>query len=190
METVQPIRSKAQIEAMKRVLKGGSGGLRDYALFTTGINSGLRISDLLALRVGDIRDDKGKLRERVSLRESKTGKTKDFPLGLTARRALSEYLATRVDATTDEPLFPSRLGNPLSRGQAWHILSAAAKSVGIKERTGTHTLRKTFGFHAYSSGVDITLIQKLLNHGAPSITLTYIGITQDNLDDVYLSLEL
>jgi len=78
----------------------------------------------------------------------------------------------------------------LSRNQAWKILSDCAKAVGIAENIGTHTLRKTFGFHAYISGVDITRIQKLLNHSAPSITLSYIGITQDELDAVYLSLDL
>ena len=59
-----------------------------------------------------------------------------------------------------------------------------------KEKIGTHTLRKTFGYHAYNSGYDIELIQKLFNHSALSITLRYIGITQDDMDDVYLNLDL
>ncbi|MFD1676865.1 tyrosine-type recombinase/integrase [Alicyclobacillus fodiniaquatilis] len=74
--------------------------------------------------------------------------------------------------------------------QAWKALNKAAKTVGIKERIGTHTLRKTFAYHAYKQGQDITLIQKLLNHSAPSVTLRYIGITQDQMDDVNLTLNL
>ena len=66
----------------------------------------------------------------------------------------------------------------------------AAKCVGIKEAVGTHTLRKTFGYHAYQSGVDITRIQKLLNHSAQNVTLAYIGITKEELDNVYISLNL
>lgn len=62
--------------------------------------------------------------------------------------------------------------------------------MGITDQIGTHTLRKTFGYWVYKEGKDITLIQKLLNHASPSITLAYIGITQDELDDVYLSLNL
>ncbi len=62
--------------------------------------------------------------------------------------------------------------------------------VGIKDRIGTHTLRKTFGYHAYKMGMDLSVIQKLLNHASPSITLSYIGITRDDLDNVYLSLNL
>ena len=53
-----------------------------------------------------------------------------------------------------------------------------------------HTMRKTFGYHAYKKGMDITIIQKLLNHSSPSITLSYIGITRDDLDNVYLNLNL
>ncbi|WP_072169790.1 tyrosine-type recombinase/integrase [Propionispora sp. 2/2-37] len=70
------------------------------------------------------------------------------------------------------------------------IINNAARSIGITEKIGTHTLRKTFGYHAYQSGVSIGVIQKLFNHSAPSITLRYIGITQDDLDNVYLNLNL
>ena len=70
------------------------------------------------------------------------------------------------------------------------IINGVAKAVGIKENIGTHTLRKTFGYHAYNNGYDITLIQKLFNHSSPAVTLRYIGITQDEMDDVYLSLDL
>ena len=70
------------------------------------------------------------------------------------------------------------------------ILNSVAKVVGIKEQIGTHTLRKTFGYHAYRMGMDLSVIQKLLNHASPSVTLAYIGITQDDLDDVYLNLNL
>ena len=70
------------------------------------------------------------------------------------------------------------------------FLNRAAISVGIKEKIGSHTLRKTFAYFTYNSGIDLSLIQKVLNHSAPSITLNYIGITQDQMDDVYLNLNL
>lgn len=182
MELVEPIRSKKQIDAMKRYLK--SGNIRDYLLFVLGINSGLRISDLLSLQVQDV---KGK--ERVSLREQKTGKTKDFPLSDTCQKAVKEYLHTKELMTGF--LFPSRKGQgPISRVQAYRILNQAAQAIGIKEQIGTHTLRKTFGYWAYQAGVDVTRIQKLLNHSAPSVTLAYIGITKEELDDVYINLNL
>ena len=165
--------------------------MRDYCMFTLGINSGLRISDLLGLTIADVLDDNGKVRDRITLREMKTGKGKDFPISDSARKAINEYMRTRTTANKTEPLFASRKGDKaISRQQAWLIINQAAHTVGIKEQIGTHTLRKTFGYWAYQSGVDLSLIQKLLNHSAPSVTLRYIGITQQEMDDVYISLNL
>lgn len=182
MELVEPIRDKKQIQGMKKYLKGQSS--RDWLLFTLGINSGLRISDLLKLTVEDVKE-----KERISIREQKTGKSKDFPLSEICKKAIHEYL--KETGQQAGALFPSRKGKQaISRVQAYRILSEAAKFVGITDAVGTHTLRKTFGYHAYQSGVDITRIQKLLNHSAPSITLSYIGITKEELDAVYISLNL
>ncbi len=188
MEFVEPIRERKKIEAIKKLLRGSN--LRDHVLFTLGINSGLRVSDLLTLQVADVRDEKGKIKDRVTLREKKTGKSKTFPFSENVVKALKEYIG-ESDLKNDEALFPSRKGGgAITRQQAYRILNDAAKAVGIKDRIGTHTLRKTFAYHAYMAGVDITRIQALLNHSSPSETLRYIGITQDELDDVYLNLNL
>lgn len=187
MEFVQPIRDLKQIETIKWILKQKS--LRDYCLFVLGINSGLRISDLLRLRICDV-SEKGKQKNRIRLREKKTNKFKDFPISDNAKSAIKKYLRTRI-INENEPLFISRKNKGfLLRQQAYRILNDVAKSVGIKEKIGTHTLRKTFGYHAYNNGYDITLIQKLFNHSSPSVTLRYIGITQEQMDNVYLSLDL
>lgn len=187
MEFVQPIRSLKQIETIKKLLKQQS--LRDYCLFVLGINSGLRISDLLKLRISDVAE-KGKVKDRIRLRENKTKKFKDFPISDNAKSAIREYLKSR-QYSENEPLFISRKNKGfLLRQRAYKILNEVARSIGIKEKIGTHTLRKTFGYHAYNSGYDIAIIQKLFNHSSPSVTLRYIGITQDEMDDVYLSLDL
>ena len=187
MEFVQPIRDERLIHSIKILLK--QKNLRDYCLFTLGINSGLRISDLLKLTIADVME-KGKPKDRIRLREKKTNKYKEFPLSDNAKSAIKEYLKTR-NYTENEPLFISRKNKGfLLRQQAYKIINDVAKSVGIKEKIGTHTLRKTFGYHAYNNGYDITLIQKLFNHSSPSVTLRYIGITQDDLDNVYLNLDL
>jgi len=188
MEYVQPIRDKRKIQAIKKYLKAKS--LRDHALFVLGINSGLRISDLLRLKVSDVLDEKGKIKDRISLREKKTGKFKDFPICETAKKALKEYLENS-HLGSGMYLFPSRKGNgPISRIQAYRIINEACRMAGIKEPVGTHTMRKTFGYHAYKKGLDLAVIQKLLNHSSPSITLAYIGITQEDQDNVYMSLNL
>lgn len=187
MEYVEPIRDKKQLDNMKRYLKEKS--LRDFTLFTLGINSGLRISDLLKLTVEDVKNS-----DRITIRETKTGKTKDFPLSENCKKAVDEYL--KSEGLTSGVLFPSRKRSgskstgAISRQQAYDIINGAARAVGIKEAIGTHTLRKTFGYHAYKAGHDITRIQQLLNHSAPSVTLRYIGITKDELDKVYIDLNL
>lgn len=187
MEFVQPIRDLKQIETIKKLLRLRS--LRDYCLFVLGINSGLRISDLLKLRIFDV-SERCKIKDRIRLREKKTNKFKDFPLSNSTKSALKEYLKTR-EYSENEPLFISRKNKGfLLRQQAYKIINDVAKSVGIREKIGTHTLRKTFGYHAYNNGYDITLIQKLFNHSSPSVTLRYIGITQEEMDNVYLGLDL
>lgn len=193
MKTVQPIRDKKIIEKIKKILH--KNNTRDYVLFVVGINSGLRISDLLSLKIADVTDNNGKLKDRISIIEQKTGKAKDFPISKTASDALKELLSDRnIEDDRDSFLFPSRQGNDsLSRVQAWRVINTAAKESGINtevEPIGTHTMRKTFGYWAYKKGMDLSLIQKLLNHSSPAITLSYIGITRDDLDDVYLNLNL
>jgi integrase len=189
VELVQPIRSEKQIEAMKKILKAGN--LRDYCMFVLGINCGLRIGGLLSLTIDDVVDEKGKVKDRIVLREQKTSKAKNFPIGDTSKKAMGEYLKSRQDVAPGQPLFPSRKGgNHIGRVQAYRIINGAARAVGITDEVGTHTLRKTFGYHAYKQCKDIVVIQKLLNHSAPSVTLEYIGITQDDKDSVYLNLNL
>lgn len=101
--------------------------------------------------------------------------------------ALNEY-------NPETNLFQSRRGNaPISRVQAWRILNESARFAGLDvnaEPVGTHTMRKTFGYHAYKMGMDLSVIQKLLNHSSAAVTLAYIGITRDDLDNVYLNLNL
>lgn len=192
MKAVEAIKDPKMIENLKRYFRHHN--LRDYCLFVLGINSGLRVSDLLALTVGDVIDGKKPV-DRIVLTERKTKKNKQFPLSDNAKESITTYLKTRPNAAPDEPLFKSRVrsktrGYFLSSVQAYRILNDAAKEVGVRGRFGTHSLRKTFGFQMYSRGVDITRIQAMLNHSAPNITLRYIGITQQELDDLYLALNL
>ncbi|WP_156994629.1 site-specific integrase [Bacillus thermotolerans] len=172
MMAVQPIREKDKIEQMKTVLMHSS--YRDYFLFCFGINTGLRISDILPMKVKDI---KGKT--HIILKETKTRKSKRLKLAPVAQRLVEDY----VEGLHDEDyLFPSKKGGkPISRVQAYRVLNAAAEKVGIGE-IGTHTLRKTFGFHFYQQYKDVVLLQEIFNHSAPSVTLRYIGINDDIMD--------
>lgn len=188
MNVVEAIKDPKMIENIKRLLRHKN--LRDYTLFVVGINSGLRVSDLLSLTVSDVWTGKKPV-DRILIQEQKTGKKKQFPLSDNAKSSITEYLKSRPTAMPDEPLFLSRKhGYALTRGQAYKILNMAARQVGLKGTFGTHTLRKTFGYQLYTRGVDLTRIQDMLNHASPGTTLRYIGITQQELDDIYLALNL
>ncbi|GHV48205.1 site-specific integrase [Synergistales bacterium] len=196
MQTVNPIREIRKIEDIKKLI----GNKRNLLLFVMGINTALRISDLLRLTLGDVVNGQGQIRPAIALKEKKTGKTKEFPLNTAIKQAIKDYLDdrrsnARLDeqkkTAPDSPLFLSRKGNrAISREQAWEILHSLGERVGLS-KIGTHSLRKTFGYQVYQrSGKDIGLVQKLLNHSSSGDTLRYIGITREQLDAAYLELNL
>lgn len=172
MNFVQPIRDPEVIRAIKAYLKEKSE--RNYIMFLVGINSGLRISDILPLRVSDAK------RPYFSLREKKTKKQKRIDMTPTLRKELLVYIEGKEDY---EYLFASRKGinKPIGRSMAYKILREAAEYVSLDE-IGTHTLRKTFGYHFYKQSKDVAMLQEIFNHSSPNITLKYIGINQDSLD--------
>lgn len=170
---VDPIRDKADIQHMKEVLLHQS--YRNYFLFVFGINSGLRISDMIELKVLDVRDF-----DYLKVRERKTNNTRSVKMTRALKKEIDKYISSREDY---DYLFPSRKGKrPISRVQAWKIIHDAAKQVGIKDAIGTHTLRKTFGYHFYQRNKDVAKLQQIFGHSSPSITLRYIGITDDMID--------
>ena len=173
MEFVEPIRDRETINLVKRILK--EHGTRDYLLFLMGINSGLRISDILKLKVKDVLN-----KNYIEIKEQKTGKLKRFPITNSFKSELDEYL---IGKSPEDWLFSSqRGGKAITRIQAYRIINNACFQAGIEYRIGTHTLRKTFGDHFYQENKDVALLQSILNHSAPSVTLRYIGINQDIID--------
>jgi len=178
MNTVSPIRDKKQLEAMKSFLKGRD--IRDYLMLLVGIFSALRISDILRLKLKDIWDGR-KLTEFIMLNEKKTGKAKRFPITKNLNRAIILF-KKEYDLEQDDYVFQSRKGSgkPITRQHAAFILSQAGDYVGIKEPISTHSMRKTWGYWAYKSGVSLALIMEALNHNSIANTRKYLGITQND----------
>jgi len=170
---VQPIRDPEYIRAIKKYLFDWN--YRNYMLFILGINSGLRISDILQLKVSDTK------RDYFNVIEKKTKKPRRIEMTPQLKRELKQYVEGKEEY---EYLFKSREGvnKPISRSSAYKILNKAAVEVGLDENIGTHTLRKTFGYHFYKQTKDVALLQEILNHSSPKITLRYIGINQDQMD--------
>lgn len=173
MKFVQPIRDKKTLDDFKRELLKKS--YRDYMMFTIGINTGLRISDLLKLKVVDVKD-----KTHISVIEGKTGKHKRFLINDMLRLEINKYIK---GMKSEEYLFKSRKGDkPISRVQAYRILNEVAANLGIEE-IGTHSMRKIFGYFHYQQYKDVAILQNIFNHSSPSVTLRYIGISQDNKDE-------
>lgn len=183
---VEPIKGKEQVKAVEKYLEGYSK--RNQLIFIFGINTGLRVSDILALDISDV-----KHRTYVEIREKKTGKYKRFPLNEKLKKLIKEYLKERekqYSINEGEPLFIGKKHCRLNRSQVYRFLNEACKAVGLNINVGTHTMRKTFGYHHYKQFNDIALLQKILNHSSPSITLRYIGIDQETIDISYNNFEL
>ena len=157
----------------------GKHNKRNQVIFIFGINTGLRISDILALDVGDVRG-----KTHIEIREKKTSKFKKFPINSKLKIILKDFISGREDS---EPLFMSNRYNRLDRSQVYRMLNNACRSIGLDINVGTHTMRKSFGFHHYQQNHDVAMLQTIFNHSSPSITMRYIGINQDEIDKSYLN---
>lgn len=175
MGTVEPIREIKDIRRIEKYLAKQSE--RNLLLFTLGINCGLRISDILSLNIEDVRN-----KNFIQVTEKKTGKFKKFPINAKLKPMFVKFTKGKAN---DEPLFMSCQGNRMERTAAYRIINKACKSIGIEGLIGTHTLRKTFGYHHYQKFKDVVLLQKIFNHSTPEVTLRYIGIEQDEIYESY-----
>ena len=186
--TTEPIRGKKQVRELAGYwLKRGN--LRNYTLIVLGVYTALRISDLLRIRWSDVYDEAdGVLRSHITLTETKTGKQKTIALNKKATAAL-------------DMLFPHKRGSyvftnnrkedrAISRVHAWRIIKEAAYAINFTGCCGCHSLRKSFGYFAWKSGVLPVMLMDIFNHSSFEITKRYLGISQDDRDKVYLKMEI
>jgi integrase len=190
MAATEPIRSKRQIrELAAYCLRRGQ--FRNHCLIVLGVHTALRVSDLLRLRREDVYDfERGCVRACIAIAEKKTGKTKLIALNKCAVRAISIYLSQKPAAPADFLFENPRTGKAISRIQAYRIIRAAAEALKLGVRVSCHSLRKTFGYHAWKSGVSPAVIMEIYNHSSFAVTRRYLGVSQDDKNEVYLRLNL
>lgn len=189
--TTQPIKSRLDVERLKDYYRSVKPNARNYAMIVVGLNSALRIGDLLTLKwrnVYDFRDCC--LQERVELVEQKTGKKKTFPINVSVQDALIKLFREQEYPQPNDYIFVGWQGKHLSRTQAFRIVSDAAQALSLGSHISCHSLRKTFGYHAYKMGVAPSLLMELFNHSSYQVTKRYLGLNQDEKDEVYLNLNL
>ncbi|ENZ5546675.1 TPA: tyrosine-type recombinase/integrase [Enterococcus faecium] len=172
---VKPIKSREVLINFSNELLRNKHGQRDYTIFMFGVFTGLRISDILNLKVEDV---KGKLKANII--EKKTGKKRTLNL-MQLTNQIIKYLDEEHDGES-EWLFPSPRDNNkhLATHQFYKIMQKTANFLDL-DYIGTHTLRKTFGYTYYQKTKDLTALMKILNHSSQSVTLRYIGIEEEEL---------
>ena len=195
MNFVEPIRDRKRIAQIKNLLRG-QGRFRDLLLFVVGVNTALRISDVLRLRIGDFLDEKRRIRRRFWIREQKRGKRHEVVVNDSIRSAVTEYLTAYPNVARAPEHFvffntkTHDYNQPIKRGQAWKFIRTVCGQIGLPGNYGTHSLRKTWGYHARQQGVDLALIMHKLNHASLVYTKRYLGITDAELEAVIQRLNL
>lgn len=198
-QTVYPIKTHKDIIAMANWLYEHKDN--KYVLaFTLGINLGLRANELLDLKMNQVFSSDGSVRliedeedtsDGIDIYQSKTKKHRTVFLNAACKDALEWAFPIKGAYLHSEGyLFPSREGGAIQVGTFRKVLKEAATACGLKQNIGTHTCRKTWGWHQYKynsekANLDITMLQRAFGHSSPEVTLRYLGITDEDDKALY-----
>jgi len=186
MTMTEPIRNKHHLQQLITYYFN-QGNMRNYLLIILCLHTALRISDILRLSTDDVYDFKNhRIRKTITITEKKTQKTKTIALHNNIITALSICFPTAKPKT---PLIRNKhTCKPISRVQAYRIIRTAAESLDLPYQVSCHSLRKTFGYHAWRNGTSPVLIMEIYNHSSLHITKRYLGVSQDDKNAVYVGL--
>lgn len=190
MGTTQPIRNTEDLEKFIDYYKTVHPSQRNYTLVILGLNTALRISDILGLKWEKVYDfKKKKFHGHVYIREQKTGKKNAVVLNHHVKETLGVYLKERHPNYGDY-IFTKNTDYscPLSRSQAYRIIKHAAECSINQTNISCHSLRKTFGYHAWKKGIPPALLMDIYNHSSYQITKKYLGIRQEEKDSVFMEM--
>ncbi|MBN2000927.1 tyrosine-type recombinase/integrase [candidate division KSB1 bacterium] len=180
---MEPIRSQKDIKAIMKLL---SDSPRNRLLFVMGINNGLRVGDLLKLKVSDVR--KMRPGDSITIMEGKTGKQNVLVVNKAVYDALKGYLDMKKP-DEKEYLFKSRKGDEAITIQAVNNkIKQWTVAINMRGNYGAHSLRKTWGYIQRTKyGVGFELICRRFNHSSPSITMRYLGIEDKEVQDLLMN---
>lgn len=192
MGKTKPTRKLSDIKKLENYFKE-KGEWRNYALVVMGLNTALRISDILELKWDDVYNFIDmRYKEHLVLNEKKTGKETQIKLNDSCIDAL-ELLSQRIERCEPQLyIFKSRTGEnrPINRYQAYKIIKCAGEAIGLDYAISCHSLRKTFGYQAWQQGIPSALLMDIYNHSSMEITKRYLSIDQDDKDGVFAKILL
>ena len=196
MNLAEPIKKTRDLENIKSYYKDIRPNPRNELLIILGLNTALRISDILALKWQDVYDFEQKdYRNHINIVEQKTGKTTQIYINnnvLEALHSYKSYLKQKKRAIQkDSFLFSHSNKNiPISRVQAFRIIKQAVDYYNISGVISCHSLRKTFGYHAWKQGASPVILVTVFNHSSYQVTKRYLGIEQDDKDKIFKKIKL
>lgn len=178
---VPDILTQKEVEAMILATDGkGWQAKRDRAILELFYASGLRVTELVDLKVGSLNFEVGFVRA-----VGKGSKERIVPLGAKARESLTEYLTKvrpkLIGKKAEEHLFVSRLGKKISRQSIWILIKSYARKANIKKTIKPHTLRHSFATHLLEHGADLRSVQEMLGHADISTTQIYTHVDRERL---------
>ena len=192
MAKTQPLKEMEQINALKDYFFE-RGEFRNYAMIVIGLNTSLRISDILALQWRDVYNfHTGTYRQHICVLEKKTQKQNTVAVNRAITDALDLLRKKEPNFYPDMYLFVSRKGDnkPITRNHAFTVIKNATHSLGFEDNISCHSLRKTFGYQAWKQGVQPALLMSIYNHSSYEITKRYLGIEQDDKDKIFKKIKL
>ena len=194
MITTQPVRDIVELKKIKRYYREVKPNKRNFLLIICGLNTALRISDILKLRWKDVYNENLlSFKSHIDVKEQKTGKKTTVFINKNLKEALASFLIDiiakkgKLCEVMEQFIFLGQKSNdkPISRIQAFRIISEAAVKCLLSHKVSCHSLRKTFGYHAWKKGVSPALLTSIYNHSSYKITTRYLGIEQDDRDEVF-----
>lgn len=184
--TLPKILSSSEIEALLEIQSKDPLAIRNKAMLEMIYATGLRVTELVTLKVSDLHLTMGFVRCL-----GKGSKERIIPLGKMAILAIEDYLShgrsVLLKGKSDDTLFLNHHGNPLSRQGFWKVLKAVASEAGIQKEITPHTLRHSFATHLLENGADLRAVQEMLGHADISTTQIYTHVTKTRLKDIYRS---
>ncbi|WP_404453268.1 site-specific tyrosine recombinase XerD [Oceanobacillus kapialis] len=173
------------IEALLQIPGASPLHIRNRAMFELLYATGLRVTELLSLKIGDMHLTMGFVQCF-----GKGSKERIVPLGNVAIKAIETYLqhgrpSLVKNKKDDQTVFVNQHGRPLTRQGFWKVLKASAQAAGIKKSITPHTLRHSFATHLLENGADLRVVQEMLGHADISTTQIYTHVTKARLKDIY-----
>lgn len=191
MGTTEPVKDSEELKEWINYYKTARPMPRNYMLMLVGLHTALRISDVLKLKWEDVYDFKKEcMKDHISIQEKKTKKHTTIAMNTHLKQELITYKNLR-NPQPEHYLFTKNTNfcKPISRTQAFRIIKTAAEETIGKDNISCHSLRKSFGYHAWKQGTPPALLMDIFNHSSYEVTKHYLGIDQDEKDSVFRDIE-